>query len=109
MFSVDGADVTHGLPKSPIPGPNQILADNMGIVMGTSHHEPMARNKEEWDQEGEGNWDWDNKEEMVKWWTYGTERAKNVETMYTLGMRGNGDSELPNASKEVRKLQTCNL
>jgi hypothetical protein len=101
MFSVDGMNVTNGLPSEPLTGPNQILADSMGIVMGTSHHEPMGRNKEEWDQGGEGPWDWTNKEEMTKWWKYGAERAKGVETMFTMGMRGDGDSGLEGASKEL--------
>lgn len=101
MFSVDGMNVTNGLPSEPLTGPNQILADSMGIVMGTSHHEPMGRNKEEWDQGGEGPWDWTNKDEMTKWWKYGAERAKGVETMFTMGMRGDGDSGLEGASKEL--------
>jgi hypothetical protein len=101
MFSVDGMNVTSGLPSEPLTGPNQILADSMGIVMGTSHHEPMGRNKEEWDQGGKGPWDWTNKDVMKKWWEYGAERAKGVETMFTMGMRGDGDSGLEGASKEL--------
>jgi hypothetical protein len=101
MFSVDGMNVTSGLPSEPLTGPNQILADSMGIVMGTSHHEPMGRNKEEWDQGGKGPWDWTNKDVMKKWWEYGAERAKGVETMFTMGMRGDGDSGLEGASMEL--------
>lgn len=101
MFSVDGMNVTSGLPSEPLTGPNQILADSMGIVMGTSHHEPMGRNKEEWDQGGKGPWDWTNKEVMKNWWEYGAERAKGVETMFTMGMRGDGDSGLEGASREL--------
>lgn len=101
MFSIDGLNVTNGLPSDPTTGPNQVLADRMGIVMGTSHHEPMGRNKEEWDQGGEGAWDWTNKDEMTKWWTHGAQRAKGVETMFTMGMRGDGDSGLEGASKEL--------
>jgi hypothetical protein len=48
MFAVDGQDVSHGLPDQPTPGPNQALADRMGVVMGTSHHEPMSRNQKEY-------------------------------------------------------------
>jgi hypothetical protein len=43
MFDVDGLNVSNGLPQQPIAGPNQVLADMYGIVMGTSHEEPMAR------------------------------------------------------------------
>ncbi|OCF76927.1 hypothetical protein I204_02636 [Kwoniella mangroviensis CBS 8886] len=101
MFDIDGLNVTNGFPKEPIAGPNQVLANNMGIVMGTSHHEPMARNKPEWDREGKGAWDWTNKDFMVDWWTYGAERAKDKETLFTLGMRGDGDMPLTGASNEL--------
>ncbi|WWD16299.1 hypothetical protein CI109_100725 [Kwoniella shandongensis] len=101
MFDVDGLNVTHGFPKEPIPGPNQVLANDMGIVMGTSHHEPMARNKPEWDREGKGPWDWTNDDYLTEWWTYGAERAVGKETLFTLGMRGDGDMPLTGASNEL--------
>lgn len=102
MFFADGLEPqTHGLPKDPVHGPNHILADRMGIVVGTSHHEPMARNKEEWDLEGQGSWDWTNKEFMQEWWEYGVERAKGLDTMFTVGMRGDGDEPLIGGSKEL--------
>ncbi|WRT68552.1 uncharacterized protein IL334_005529 [Kwoniella shivajii] len=101
MFDVDGLNVTEGFPKEPIPGPNQVLANNMAIVMGTSHHEPMARNKPEWDREGKGTWDWTNDEFLTNWWTYGAERAVGKETMFTLGMRGDGDMPLTGASNAL--------
>jgi hypothetical protein len=102
MFDVDGLNPqANGLPKSPIPGPNQDLANRMGIVMGSSHHEPMARNKEEWDLEGDGAWDWTNKEKLTSWWEYGAERAKGQETLFTLGMRGDGDSPLTGGNAKV--------
>lgn len=69
MFDVDGMDVSGGLPKQPIPGPNQELADRMGIVMGTSHQEPMARNTEEWNGYGEGPWNFtSNSEYLTEFW-----------------------------------------
>ncbi|WWD20430.1 hypothetical protein CI109_104906 [Kwoniella shandongensis] len=101
MFDVDGLDVSSGLPKSPTPGPNQVLANRMGIVMGTSHHEPMSRNKPEWDAYGSGAWDWTNNSTLTKFWEYGAERAKGMETLFTMGMRGDGDSPLTGASNEL--------
>ncbi|OWZ51928.1 hypothetical protein C356_02122 [Cryptococcus neoformans c45] len=100
-FSVDGLDITNGLPQSAISGPNQILANKMGIVMGTSHHEPMSRNKPEWDVFGKGPWDWTNKDVLKDFWRYGAERAKGVETLFTMGMRGDGDEPLTDASNEL--------
>ena len=102
MFDVDGLNPqANGLPTDPTPGPNQKLAGRMGIVMGTSHHEPMARNKAEWDLEGRGPWDWTNNKTLTEWWEYGAKRASGQETMYTLGMRGDGDRPLTGASKEL--------
>ncbi|WWC92646.1 uncharacterized protein L201_007605 [Kwoniella dendrophila CBS 6074] len=102
MFDVDGLDISNGLPSPASPGPNQILANKMGIVMGTSHHEPMSRNKPEWDTFGKGAWDYQlNKNEMIEFWKYGAERAKGMETLFTLGMRGDGDEALTGASNAL--------
>jgi len=99
-FAVDGfKDLAP--PPEPLSGPNQELAQTMGIVMGTSHHEPMSRNKQEWDDGGEGDWDWTNKDKLTQWWEYGAQRAKGKETMFTMGMRGDGDAPLTGSSKEL--------
>ena len=102
MFDVDGVDISNGFPDPATPGPNQVLANRMGIVMGTSHHEPMARNKPEWDRGQKGAWDWrSNSEYLTKWWTYGAQRAKGMETLFTMGMRGDGDEPLKGASNHL--------
>lgn len=103
QFAVDGLDVSDGsLPRQPIPGPNQVLADQMGVVYGTSHQEPMARNTPEWESYGEGEWNFTaNAEFLTEFWTYGAERAKELETLYTVGMRGNGDIPLPGANVPI--------
>ncbi|WVF70255.1 hypothetical protein IAT40_005044 [Kwoniella sp. CBS 6097] len=101
MFDVDGLEWTEDQPFPAIPGPNQVLANRMGIVMGTSHHEPMARNKPEWDRKGQGAWDWTNAEFMKQWWMDGAKRAKGMETLFTLGMRGDGDMPLTGASNAL--------
>ena len=75
---------------------NGILADKMGIVMGTSHHEPMALAQQDWKRrKGHGKWSFmNNHDEMMDFWRGGVERAKNWETMYTVGMRGDGDEAM---------------
>ncbi|MEK7718814.1 MAG: glycosyl hydrolase 115 family protein [Bacteroidota bacterium] len=71
---------------------NTQLADDMGIVMGTSHHEPMNRAHAEWKPFGGKEWNYEkNPEQLRKFWTEGIERTKNVETIVTLAMRGDGD------------------
>lgn len=74
---------------------NGILADKMGIVMGTSHHEPMAAAQRDWHRRRDGDWNYQtNSEALKKFWTFSTERAKNWETVYTIGMRGDGDEPM---------------
>ncbi|KAH6914482.1 hypothetical protein BKA70DRAFT_1261570 [Coprinopsis sp. MPI-PUGE-AT-0042] len=82
---------THSPSMTPL---NQPLADYYGVVMGTSHHEPMARGTpNEFNVVAKGKWDYvNNKAEIQKYWLDGVERAKTFETVYTLGMRGFGDS-----------------
>ena len=99
MFAVDGLDDLSG---RTFQGPNQALASRMGIVMGTSHHEPMSRNQREWTTSHKGPWDFQkNREELVEFWRRGAERAKGSETVFTVGMRGDGDLPLDGANIEV--------
>jgi hypothetical protein len=71
------------------------LADEMGIVLGTSHHEPMGRAHEEWTYLGKGPWDYDKNQQILQeFWSGGMERMKNFETVVTVGMRGDGDSPM---------------
>src|SRR5579885_1602511 len=71
---------------------NPKLADEYGIVMGTSHHEPMLRAQQEWKRHGKGAWDYaTNGDFLRQFWTEGVERNKNYESIITLGMRGDGD------------------
>ncbi len=79
-----------------------VLADEYGIVMGTSHHEPMIRAQKEWanhkQQYGNGVWDYaKNEDGLKKFWTEGIERNKNYESIVTVGMRGDGDVAMPDA------------
>ncbi|KAE9580933.1 hypothetical protein CGCF415_v008118 [Colletotrichum fructicola] len=75
---------------------NGALADGFGVVMGTSHHEPMARAYREQERDLDGRWDWSlNKENLTAFMRAGAERSKDWETVYTMGMRGDGDTESP--------------
>src|SRR5260370_8196106 len=71
---------------------NPQLADEYGVVMGTSHHEPMLRAQQEWKRHGKGPWDYSKNSEVLKeFWDQGVERNKKFESIITLGMRGDGD------------------
>ncbi|TFY80737.1 hypothetical protein EWM64_g3276 [Hericium alpestre] len=79
---------------------NQFLADYYGIVMGTSHEEPMMQSiPVEWNLFGTGPWDYTtNNQTIDQFWIGGAERAKPFESLYTIGMRGNGDLLISAAS-----------
>jgi hypothetical protein len=74
---------------------NMILADEFGIVMSTSHHEPMMRADKEWNRYGEGPWEYSNNpENLSKFWRDGAIRNKDYESVFTLGMRGQEDEPM---------------
>jgi Glycosyl hydrolase family 115/Gylcosyl hydrolase family 115 C-terminal domain len=71
---------------------NPKLAYEYGIVVGTSHHEPMMRAHQEWKRHGTGPWDYSKNGEVLReFWEKGLERNKDYENILTIGMRGDGD------------------
>jgi hypothetical protein len=71
---------------------NPKLADEYGIVMGTSHHEPMLRAQQEWKRHGKGPWNYATNSDVLRaFWDEGIERNKAYESIVTVGMRGDGD------------------
>ena len=78
---------------------NEKTADEMGVVMSTSHHEPMARNHQEYarNRKGWGPWNYQkNKANLQKFFREGIERMKGTEQIVTIGMRGDGDEAMSN-------------
>ncbi|MEV8568871.1 glycosyl hydrolase 115 family protein [Streptomyces sp. NPDC051322] len=98
---------------------NHATAKAYGIVMGTSHEAPMMRGIEEWNRHavpavrdsagrvttpghdpygGTGEWSYRHNSEALKaYWADGIRRMtdQDFEGVVTLGMRGNGDTGLP--------------
>lgn len=73
---------------------NPEVADMYGIVMGTSHHEPMMRAQKEYTVRKDAIGDWDyvtNSENLKEFWREGLERNSKYENVITIGMRGDGD------------------
>lgn len=73
---------------------NPVLADEYGIVMGNSHHEPMMRAQKEYTKRKQeiGAWDFvTNSANLEKFWFEGLNRNKNYDNVITMGMRGDGD------------------
>lgn len=85
-----------------------VLADNMGIVVGSSHHEPLMRAHAEWrrwqNQDPENNkgpWNYNtNAETLRRFWRGGIERMMSkgggsaYDSLVTVGMRGDGDEAM---------------
>jgi hypothetical protein len=74
---------------------NAKLADEYGIVMGTSHHEPLTRAQQEWKRYGKGPWDYEKNDSTLRdFWRKGIERMGARENVVTVGMRGDGDEPM---------------
>ncbi|RVU40156.1 glycosyl hydrolase [Rheinheimera riviphila] len=74
---------------------NMLLADEMGIVMSNSHHEPMMRADKEWNRYGKGPWEYSsNRDHIYKFWQDGAKRHQHLESIFTLGMRGQEDEPM---------------
>ena len=71
------------------------LADEMGIVIGTSHHEPLGRAHDEWRRYGKGDWNYEKNPEVLReFWRESVARMKDFEVVATVGMRGDGDEPM---------------
>lgn len=76
---------------------NSETANDMGIIMGTSHHEPMARNHQEWARHRSeyGEWNYVTNQKVIdQFFREGVRRARNTEDLITIGMRGDGDTAM---------------
>lgn len=87
---------------------NISTADSLGVIIGTSHHEPMARNHQEWARHRKeyGAWNYKtNRKVLDRFFAEGIERSRGYETMVTIGMRGDGD-EAMSEDTDVKLLET---
>ncbi len=80
---------------------NEELADEYGIVVGNSHHEPCLRAGEEFKHTiqagGEFGTDWNfvrNRDGITRFWAEGLQRSGKYEHLITIGMRGEADSAM---------------
>ena len=75
------------------------LADEMGVVMGTSHHEPLTRAHDEWRRFGKGAWNYNtNAAALQDFWRGGIKRMGKRESIVSIGMRGDGDEPMSEES-----------
>lgn len=86
---------------------NAQLADDYGIVMGTSHQEPMLRAQKEWDRRFQatlGSWNYAKHPDVLEtFWREGVRRNKNFESITTLGLRGANDTEMAPGGPEANR------
>ncbi len=76
---------------------NAKLADEYGIVMGTSHVEPMMRADKEWNNTGYSAREWNfqtHSNLLESFWREGIERNKDYEKIITIAMRGKIDTPM---------------
>jgi len=127
-FSKDGVEGLSGSDGNTLA--NAELADKYGIVMGTSHHEPLYRAGNEWGQEygqykgsltlgsaaawnkynlpGEDGYDEKVNTAIEKFWRDGVKRNGTFDNLCTVGMRGEADSELPAANDPPKYAELLN-
>lgn len=91
---------------------NPRLADEYGIVMGTSHQEPMLRAQQEWDrryQKDYGSWNYAKYPQLMEeFWREGVRRNKRYESLITIGLRGANDTPMASGGPQENQalLQT---
>ena len=89
-----------------IPGA-KAMADSCGIVIGTSHCEPLLRNNvDEWDVKERGAFNYrTNRDAVQKYWIERLQEVrKSKDNMFTIGMRGIHDSSMEGYKTEQEKL-----
>ena len=82
------------------------MADSCGIVVGTSHCEPLLRNNvDEWDAAKRGAFNYrTNREAVHQYWIERLQEVKlSKDNMFTIGMRGIHDSSMEGYKTEQEK------
>ncbi|MBO0951954.1 glycosyl hydrolase 115 family protein [Fibrella forsythiae] len=79
---------------------NPKLADEYGVVIGTTHHEPMMRAHDEWRRYNKGQvWNYQKNDAALRdFWRTGIQRMGKYESIVSVGMRGDGDAPMSRES-----------
>ncbi len=85
---------------------NKEMADSCGIIIGTSHCEPLLRNNvDEWNVKERGAYNFiSNREAVEKYWTERLKEVKGGEYFFTIGMRGIHDGSMEGVKTRKEKL-----
>lgn len=93
---------------------NPRVADEYGIIIGTSHHEPMQRSQQEWirhkSEYGNGQWNYlKNRKGIEKFFREGIRNCRNFDNIVTIGMRGDEDRPMDNAGTPEENFRLMKL
>ena len=85
---------------------NKEMADSCGILIGTSHCEPLLRNNvAEWDHATRGPYNYiTNREQVQQYWIERLKEVKGSEEFFTIGMRGIHDGSMEGVKTKQEKL-----
>ena len=85
---------------------NKEMADSCGILIGTSHCEPLLRNNvAEWDHKKRGPYNYiTNREQVQQYWIERLKEVKGSEELFTIGMRGIHDGSMEGVKTKEEKL-----
>jgi len=86
---------------------NKEMADSCGILIGTSHCEPLLRNNvAEWDHKKRGAYNYiTNREQVQQYWIERLQQVKGSEELFTIGMRGIHDGSMEGVKTKQEKLE----
>ena len=86
---------------------NKEMADSFGIVIGTSHCEPLLRNNvTEWDHASRGPYNYiTNRRQVQNYWAERLKEVCGTEALFTIGMRGIHDGSMEGVSTKEEKLR----
>lgn len=102
MHTCTGAFYSH--PES------QVMADKWGIMITTSHCEPLLFNNaapSEWDKERDGEWNWEtNRETILQKFNDRLRETAQYDNIYTTGMRGLHDEAMKGSADNSVRART---
>lgn len=86
---------------------NKQLADSFGIVLGSSHCEPLLRNNvAEWDEKQRGQYNFiTNRSAVEQYWAQRLQEMKGSDALFTIGMRGIHDGSMQGVKTHKEKLE----
>ncbi len=87
-----------------VPG-NKEMADSCGILIGSSHCEPLLRNNvAEWDRSKRGAYNYiTNRKQVQQYWAERLRQVKGSEELFTIGMRGIHDGSMEGVKTRQEK------